>query len=59
MVAREGIAALEKGVEESLLEEDAHTASIFQDIADTIMPRSVIMKEDVASNHTTTLKLPS
>ena len=57
MVVREGMAALEEGGEEVYLEEDDHTASIFWNNANNLMPRSVDMEEDVASNQTTTGKL--
>ena len=39
------------------MDQDAHTAAIYRDVANTIMPRSIKMKEDVASNHHTE-KLP-
>ena len=48
---REGVASLEQGEEDTDLEDDAHTASIYRDIANTVLPRSVVMEEDVASEH--------
>ena len=41
----------------STMDQEAHTATIYREVANTIMPRFINMKEDVASNHNTR-KLP-
>ena len=48
---REGRVILEEGQEDTVLEDDAHTAAIYRAIANTIRPRSIVMEEDVASRH--------
>ena len=48
---REGVPSLEQVEEETTQNNDAHTVSINRDIANTVLPRSVIMEEDVPSKH--------
>ena len=47
---REGRPSLDQVEEETTL--DAHTAYIYRDIANTILPRSVVMEEDVPCQET-------
>ena len=49
---REGRPSLDQVEEETTLENDAHTAYIYRDIANTILPRLVVMEEDVPCQET-------
>ena len=57
VVVRNGKAELEAGEEDRSLADDAFTAMVYQAIANTIRPRSIMMEVDFPSNNTSS-KLP-